>query len=133
METGKDASKGPGMPGSDVPTQGTNPGTKEHVPGRPSSQADPGPDEGMEEKPDTGDSARPYDVNARDADPYQPAERPQETAQMMDQPREALDESAVKKGPMENHQTAEAPSDMKSTDQLDRNYNDPEAARQDVI
>lgn len=89
-------------------------------------------DEGMSSEPRTGDSAHPYDVDRKDTS-YQPGERPQESAQMMSQPRETLDESAVKKGPMGESNTAEAPSDMKSTDQLDTKYNDLDAAKADVM
>ncbi|RAJ94061.1 hypothetical protein LX87_03945 [Larkinella arboricola] len=132
------------MPGADVPTQTQDPAKNEELPeflGTSSANDGPGPanyrkpnaDEGMETGPDTGTSARPYDVDAKDTHDYQPSERPQETAQMLDQPTETLDESSIKKAPMQDHSTAQAPSDMKSTDQLDRNYNDPEAARQDVI
>ncbi|MFC5412940.1 hypothetical protein ACFPMF_26690 [Larkinella bovis] len=140
------------MPGADVPTQSQDPAKNEELPeflgtyGRqnpvnngPGADG-PGPDnyikpkaaEGMEEHPDTGTSARPYDVNEKDTHAYQPGERPQETAQMLDQPQETLDESAIKKEPMQKS-TAQAPSDMKSTDQLDRKYNDPDAAREDVL
>ncbi|MGA0559126.1 hypothetical protein ACO2Q8_20885 [Larkinella sp. VNQ87] len=133
------------MPGADVPTQSQDPAKNEELPeflgtsSKPENQQGPGPDnyskpqadEGMEEKPDTGTAARPYDADAKDTHDYQPGERPQETAQMLDQPKEALDESAVKKQPMQ--EGSSAASDMKSTDQLDLKYNDPEAARQDVM
>ncbi|MFD1140703.1 hypothetical protein ACFQ4C_06275 [Larkinella insperata] len=132
------------MPGADAPTQSQDPAKNEELPeflGTSSANDGPGPanyakpkaDEGMEEHPDTGTSARPYDADAKDTHAYQPGERPQETAQMLEQPKETLDESSIKKEPMQDHSTAQAPADMKSTDQLDRNYNDPEAARQDVI
>lgn len=131
------------MPGVDAPTQSQDPAKNEELPeflGTSSANEGPGPanytqpktDEGMTENPDTGTSEHPYDVNEKDREPYQPGERPQETAQMLDQPRETLDESAIKKAPMENSTTQDA-SEMKSTDQLDRNYNDPDVARQDVI
>jgi len=127
------------MPGVDVPNQ-QNPAPNEELPeflgtssaNSVNSDASPKDDEGMDEHPDTGTSARPYDVNAKDTHSYQSSERPQESAQMMSQPREAMDESAIKKQPMADQQH-ESPSDMKSTDQLDLKYNDPEAARQDVI
>lgn len=83
-------------------------------------------DEGMENEPDTGRSARPYDVNAKDADTYQPGERPQEMAQAQSQPRELMDESSVKADDMLSDGDR---SDQKSTDGLDRHYNDPQAAR----
>jgi hypothetical protein len=131
------------MPGADVPTQSEKPAEKEKKPDLVDSDANTGPgpanyikpktDEGMQEKPDTGTSEHPYDVNEKDKSPYQSAERPQESAQMLDQPKETLDESAVKKAPMANDSTAQAASEMKSTDQLDQKYNDPDAARQDVI
>lgn len=99
---------------------------------QPGPPSDPGADENMVEDGIVGPSARPYDTDAVDSD-YQPGERPQEATQMENQPRETMDESSIKKGPMQEHSTAEAPSDMKSTDQLDLKYNDPEAARGDVI
>ena len=132
------------MPGADVPTQSQDPAKNEELPeflGTSSkknasdsvtSDRLQHPEEGMEEKPDTGTSARPYDTNAKDTHDYQAAERPQETAQMLDQPKETLDESTIKKQPMQES-TAQAASEMKSTDQLDRKYNDPDAAREDVV
>ena len=86
-------------------------------------------DEGMEEDPETGPSALPYDVNRHIPTNYQASERPQEAAQMQTQPREALDESSSKKADMDEDQSTD-PSDTKSTDGLDRHYNDPEAARE---
>ncbi|GAB3907374.1 hypothetical protein GCM10028803_41000 [Larkinella knui] len=132
------------MPGADVPTQSQDPAKNEELPeflGTTTKKNTSDsvttdrlqhPEEGMQEKPDTGTSARPYDANAKDTHDYQSAERPEETAQMLDQPKETLDESAIKKAPMQES-TAQATSDMKSTDQLDRKYNDPDAAREDVI
>lgn len=84
-------------------------------------------EEGMEEKPDTGDSAHPYDVNAKDADVYQPGERPEEKKETQQMPREMLDESSVTAQDMISGADR---SDQKSTDGLDRKYNDPEAARE---
>lgn len=87
-------------------------------------------DEGMSENPNTGRSARPYDEDAKDDDSYQPGERPNEAVQMESQPREMMDESSVKAGDIISGSDR---SDQKSTDGLDRNYNDPEAARDQVI
>ncbi|GAB3934031.1 hypothetical protein [Larkinella terrae] len=138
------------MPGADVPTQSQDPAKNEELPeflgtyGKqnpvnanpdgpgPDNYTQPKADEGMTEKPDTGTSERPYDVNDKDQEPYQEGERPQETAQMLEQPKETLDESAIKKQPMQENTTTPA-SEMKSTDQLDRKYNDADAAREDVI
>ncbi|RRB01022.1 hypothetical protein [Larkinella rosea] len=133
------------MPGADVPTQSQDPAKNEELPeflgtyGRqhpdgpgPDNYSKPKTDEGMTEKPDTGSSEHPYDVNDKDREPHQEGERPQETAQMLEQPRETLDESAIKKQPMQEN-TATPASEMKSTDQLDRKYNDSDAAREDVI
>jgi|GEM_PF-6679926 len=101
---------------------------------QPGPPTDPGQaDEGMVEDGLTGPSARPYDVDEHDTHSYQPGERPQEARQLAEQPRETMDESSIKKGPMEEHANSEAPIDHKSTDDLDRKYNDPEAARNDVI
>ncbi|WP_234735212.1 hypothetical protein [Tellurirhabdus bombi] len=90
-------------------------------------------DEGMVDGPATGPSARPYDVSENDDDSYQATERPEEAQEMASQPRESMDESSVKKQPMQESTPNDSPSDAKSTDQLDLKYNDPEAARQDVI
>ncbi|QJW91458.1 hypothetical protein HNV11_19780 [Spirosoma taeanense] len=84
-------------------------------------------DQGMEVKPDTGDSARPYDVNAKDADEYQPGERPEEGQEAQQLPREMMDESSVTAQDMIQGNDR---SDQKSTEGLDRKYNDPEAARE---
>lgn len=83
-------------------------------------------DEGMGEKPDTGDSAHPYDVSARDADTYQPGERLEEGKEAKQMPRELADESSVQAQDMISGPDR---SDQKSTDGLDRTYNDPQAAR----
>ncbi|MCK8492719.1 hypothetical protein M0L20_12700 [Spirosoma sp. RP8] len=83
-------------------------------------------DEGMEENPDTGDSAHAYDVNAKDADTYQPGERPEEKKESEKLPRELADESSVM---AQDAISGPDRSDQKSTDGLDRKYNDPEAAR----
>ena len=82
--------------------------------------------EGMNDKPDTGDSAHPYDVNAKDADSYQAGERPEEGKEAQKFPREMTDESSVTAQDMISGPDR---SDQKSTDGLDRKYNDPEAAR----
>lgn len=83
-------------------------------------------DQGMEDKPDTGDSAHPYDVNAKEADEYQPGERPEERKETQELPRELMDESSVTAQDMISGPDR---SDQKSTDGLDRTYNDPQAAR----
>ena len=83
-------------------------------------------DEGMSDKPDTGDSAHPYDVNAKDADQYQPGERLEEAKETQQLPREMMDESSVQAQDMISGPDR---SDQKSTDGLDRTYNDPQAAR----
>ncbi|GAA4448005.1 hypothetical protein GCM10023189_05210 [Nibrella saemangeumensis] len=100
-----------------------------------SSKSDPNrdPEEGMKDHGHTGPSSRPYDEDETDTHSYESAERPQETAQMMDQPREAMDESAVKAGQIKENTSPRDPSEVKSTDMLDVKYNDPEAARNDVI
>ncbi|AUD03357.1 hypothetical protein [Spirosoma pollinicola] len=86
-----------------------------------------GPDEeGMKDKPDTGDSARPYDVNAKDTHENQPGERPEEAKEAQSLPRELADESSVTAQDMISGPDR---SDQKSTDGLDRKYNDPQAAR----
>ncbi|AQG81052.1 hypothetical protein [Spirosoma montaniterrae] len=110
-------------PGVDSPGEPT-PG--EAVPGNQYEGMGTGPDEGMTEAPDTGDSARPYDVNARDADEYQPGERPEEARQAEALPRELMDESSITAQDMV---AGTDRSDQKSTDGLDRKYNDPQAAR----
>ena len=83
-------------------------------------------DEGMSDKPDTGNSAHPYDVDAKDTDEYQPGERPEEAKETRQLPREMLDESSVQTQDMISGPDR---SDQKSTDGLDRTYNDPQAAR----
>ncbi|GAB3564386.1 hypothetical protein GCM10027578_09750 [Spirosoma luteolum] len=86
-----------------------------------------GPDEeGMSEKPDTGDSAHPYDVDAKDNADFQPGERPEEARETRDLPRELMDESSVQAQDMISDGDR---SDEKSTEGLDRTYNDPQAAR----
>jgi hypothetical protein len=82
-------------------------------------------DEGIDNQPETGDSSHPYDVKGNKDSSYQPRERPQETAQMMSQPRETLDESGVKAQEMTEGNMDR--SDTKSTDGLDRKYNDLDA------
>lgn len=84
-------------------------------------------DEGMEDKSDTGDSAHPYDVNAKDTDDYQPGERPEAGEEAKKFPRELTDESSIAAQDMISGPDR---SDQKSTDGLDRKYNDPEAARE---
>lgn len=108
-------------------TEETDSESGQATPGSQYEGMSAGPDdEGMEERPDTGDSAHPYDVNARDTDDYQPGERPEEGRETAQMPRQMLDESSVTAQEM-----MEGPdrSDQKSTDGLDRTYNDPQAAR----
>lgn len=108
-----------------------NPG--EAVPGNQYEGMSAGPDaipassedEGMDEEPQTGDSSHPYDVRGDKDSSYQPGERPQETAQMMSQPTETVDESGVKAGEMIGKNMDR--SETKSTDGLDRKYNDLDA------
>jgi len=111
-----------------VTPAGVTPG--EIVPGNQYEGMSAGPEEGMKDEPDTGESARPYDVDAKDTDTYKPGERPQEAEEMREQPRASMDESSVKADDMI---TGSDRSDQKSTEGLDLKYNDPEAARQDVI
>ena len=91
------------------------------------AKAKPGTEEGMEEKPNTGDSARPYDVNAKGPSENQPGERPEEAKEAEKFPREMADESSIQAQDMISGPDR---SDQKSTDGLDRKYNDPEAARE---
>lgn len=99
----------------------------EAIPGNQYEGMGTGPDEeGMVEKPDTGDSAHPYDVNAKDTADYQPGERPEEGKEAEKLPREMMDESSVQAQDMVSGPDR---SDQKSTEGLDRKYNDPQAAR----
>lgn len=82
---------------------------------------------GTEDLPNTGDSAHPYDVSTQDADEYQPGEHPEEASETRQMPREQMDESSIR---AEEMISGTDRSDQKSTDGLDRNYNDPEAARE---
>lgn len=91
------------------------------------AKAVPGSEEGMENKPDTGDSARPYDVNAKDTAENQPGERPEEAKEAQKFPREMADESSIAAQDMISGTDR---SDQKSTEGLDRKYNDPEASRE---
>ncbi len=84
-------------------------------------------DQGMEDTPDTGDSAHPYDVNAKDTAPNQPGERSEEGEEAQKIPREMADESSIAAQDMISGPDR---SDQKSTEGLDRKYNDPEAARE---
>ncbi|GAB3691041.1 hypothetical protein GCM10027592_08790 [Spirosoma flavus] len=118
---------GPGV----IPTNGPKPDG--YVPNtnyeglEEGSKAQPGSEEGMEEEPNTGDSARPYDVNAKDKAQNQPGERPEEAQEAQKLPREMADESSMKAQDMISGPDR---SDQKSTEGLDRKYNDPEAARE---
>ena len=80
----------------------------------------------MDGKPDTGNSARPYDVNAKDTTENLPGERPEEAEEAKKLPRELADESSIMAQDMISGSDR---SDQKSTDGLDRKYNDPQAAR----
>ncbi len=91
------------------------------------AKAEPGSEEGMQDKPDTGDSAHPYDVNAKDTAQNQAGERPEEAKEAQQLPREMADESSIMAQDMISGPDR---SDQKSTDGLDRNYNDPQAARE---
>ncbi|QKZ12798.1 hypothetical protein [Spirosoma sp. KUDC1026] len=103
-------------------------GESETVQGEPYDETLAGSDDqGMDVNPATGGSAHAYDVNAKDADPYQTSERPEEAKETEQYPREMLDESSVQAQDMISGPDR---SDQKSTDDLDRKYNDPEAARE---
>ncbi|QDK77893.1 hypothetical protein EXU85_04530 [Spirosoma sp. KCTC 42546] len=114
-----------------VPTNGPKPDghvAETKYEGLPeAAKAVPGTEEGMEDKPDTGDSARPYDVNAKDTADNQPGERPEEAKEAQKLPREMADESSIAAQDMVSGPDR---SDQKSTEGLDRKYNDPEAARE---
>lgn len=97
------------------------------VPNGPAGMPAGSEDEGMDDQPKTGDSSHPYDVRGNEDSSYQPGERPQETAQMMSQPTETMDESGVKAQEMTGKNTDR--SETKSTDGLDRNYNDLDAEK----
>ena len=120
-------SSGPGV----IPTNGPKP--EEHVAETKyeglaeAAKAEPGTEEGMESKPNTGDSARPYDVNAKDSAENQPGERSEEAKEAQKYPREMADESSITAQDMISGPDR---SDQKSTEGLDRKYNDPEAARE---
>lgn len=90
------------------------------------AQADPGSAEGMETGPDTGESARPYDVNAKDTHTNQPGERPEEGKETQHFPREMADESSIAAQDMLSGPDR---SDQKSTEGLDKKYNDLDASR----
>lgn len=108
-------------------TPATEPTPGEAVEGTQYQGLAAGPDdEGMEDKPDTGDSAHPYDVNAKDNASYQQGERPEEAQESERFPRQMADESSVMAQDMISGPDR---SDQKSTDGLDRTYNDPQAAR----
>jgi hypothetical protein len=114
------------------PAQATVPGEGE-APGdqyddlMEGSKAAPGSQEGMGDNPATGDSAHPYDVNAKDPAANQPGERPEEGEEAQKLPREMADESSIAAQDMISGPDR---SDQKSTEGLDRKYNDPEAARE---
>lgn len=84
------------------------------------------PDEGMVADPHTNDSMHRYDANAKDADEYQPGERPEEGREAQQLPRELADESSTK---AQGVIAGPDRSDQKSTDGLDRTYNDPQAGQ----
>jgi hypothetical protein len=112
-----------GIAGED-PALDVEPG--EAVPGNQYEGMGTGPEEGMNDKPDTGDSAHRYDVSAKDADEYQPGERTEEAKETREQPRELMDEGSIYAQDMISGPDR---SDQKSTEGLDRTYNDPQAAR----
>lgn len=120
-------SSGPGI----VPTNGPKP--EESVPETKyegldeGAKAEPGSKEGMRVHPDTGESARPYDVNAKDTTEHKPGERPEEAEETRDMPREMRDESSVKAQDMISGPDR---SDQKSTEGLDRHYNDLDISRE---
>ena len=92
------------------------------VPGNQYEGMTAGPDDegmsanGSEDVPNTGDSARPYNVSAKDADEYQPGERPEEAKETRNMPRERMDESSTM---AQNMISGSDRSDQKSTDGLD--------------
>ena len=95
-------------------------------------------DEGMDAKPDTGTSDLPYDIdNHRTTQDHQEGERPEEKREAEAMPRELVDESTIEAqnmlSPTGEAYDAAPRSDVKSTDGLDRKYNDPDAAREGVL
>ena len=88
------------------------------------AKAEPGSNEGMSDDPATGDSAHPYDVDAKAPNESQPDERPEEAREAEKYPREMADESSVMAQDMISGPDR---SDQKSTDGLDRKYNDSDA------
>lgn len=89
------------------------------------AKATPGSEEGMSDDPVTGDSAHPYDVDAKAPNENQPGERPEEAKEAQNIPREMADESSVMAQDMVSGPDR---SDQKSTDGLDRKYTDLDAA-----
>lgn len=89
------------------------------VPGNQYEGMTAGPDDegmstsGIKDQPDTGDSAHPYDVDAKAPDEYQPGERPEEAKETRNMPRERMDESSTM---AENMISGTDRSDQKSTD-----------------
>lgn len=91
-------------------------------------------DEGMDAKPDTGTSDLPYHIdNHQRVQDSQPAERPEEKREAEAMPRELVDESTIEAqnmlSPTGEAYNAAPHSDVKSTDGLDRKYNDLDASR----
>ncbi|MBO0932839.1 hypothetical protein [Fibrella aquatilis] len=91
-------------------------------------------DEGMDAKPDTGTSDLPYNIDShRPTQDHQEGERPEEKREAEAMPRELVDESTIEAqnmlSPTGEAYDATPRSDVKSTDGLDRKYNDPAAAR----
>ena len=90
----------------------------EAVPGNQYEGMTAGPDDegmtatGPKDQPDTGGSGHPYDVSAKDADEYQPGERPEEAKETRNMPRERMDESSIM---AENMVSGTDRSDQKST------------------
>jgi len=95
----------------------------EAVPGNQYEGMTAGPDDegmsasGPEDQPDTGGSARPYNVDAKSADEYQPGERPEEAKETRNMPRERMDESSTM---AEGMMSGTDRSDQKSTDGIEK-------------
>ncbi len=115
---------GNAVPGTQYEGMSAGPDT---VPNGPQGAPAQSEDEGMDDQPQTGDSSHPYDVRGDKDSSYQPGERPQEAAQMTTQPTETMDESSQKAGEMTDKNLDR--SETKSTDGLDRNYNDLDAEK----
>ncbi len=85
----------------------------------------PGTDnEGMTDDPHTNESDRPYEPNTDTSADYESGELVSEAQQSESQPREGLDESLSKKEQMDGGSYPVDPAEEKSTEGLDRPYND---------